>query len=110
MEENNLDIQDYLNNGVEIILKDALKATLKNPKESLYLLKFSKHAKKATKIREKYHENGKDIPVFLIASITSSCNLHCTQEPMMHAMIHNPLISLQQNNGMRYSNRQEISE
>ena len=78
MEENNLDIQDYLNNGVEIILKDALKATLKNPKESLYLLKFSKHAKKATKIREKYHENGKDIPVFLIASITSRCNLHCT--------------------------------
>ena len=51
MAENNFDVQDYLNIGVENILKDALKATLKNPKESLYLLKFSKHAKKATKIR-----------------------------------------------------------
>ena len=42
------DIQDYLAEGVEIIMKDAMRATLKNPKESLFLLKFSKHAKKAT--------------------------------------------------------------
>lgn len=71
-------IQDYLANGVEVILKDSIRASLKNPKESLYLLKFSKHARKATKIRLKYNENGQNIPVFLIASITSSCNLHCT--------------------------------
>ena len=72
------DIQDYLAEGVGIIMKDALRATLKNPKESLFLLKFSKHAKKATKIRQKYDKKGKNIPAFLIASITSSCNLHCT--------------------------------
>ena len=72
------DIQDYLAEGVEIIMKDAMRATLKNPKESLFLLKFSKHAKKATKIRQKYDKKGKNIPAFLIASITSSCNLHCT--------------------------------
>lgn len=71
-------IQDYLANGVEVILKDAMRASLKNPKESLFLLKFSKHAKKATKTRLKYSENGQNIPAFLIASITSSCNLHCT--------------------------------
>jgi len=71
-------IQDYLADGVENILKDAMRSTLKNPKESLFLLKFSKHAKKATKIRQKYKEKGKNIPAFLIASITSSCNLHCT--------------------------------
>lgn len=69
------DLQDYLAEGVEIIVRDAMRATLKNPKESIYLLKFSKSAKKATKIREKYDQ---DMPVFLIASITSSCNLHCT--------------------------------
>ena len=57
------DIQDYLAEGVEIIMKDAMRATLKNPKESLFLLKFSKHAKKATKIRQKYDEKGKNIPV-----------------------------------------------
>ena len=71
-------IQDYLANGVEVILKDAMRASLKNPKESLFLLKFSKFAKKATKIRLKYNEKGQNIPAFLIASITSSCNLHCT--------------------------------
>lgn len=39
------DIQDYLAKGVEIIMKDAMRATLKNPKESLFLIKFSKYAK-----------------------------------------------------------------
>lgn len=72
------DLQKYLANGVENIVKDALKASLRNPKESLFLLKFSKHAKRATRIRQSYDENGYNIPVFLIASITSSCNLHCT--------------------------------
>lgn len=78
MTASNFDIQEYLSEGVESILKDAMRATLKNPKESIYLLKFSKHARKATKIRQKYEQNGKNIPAFLIASITSSCNLHCT--------------------------------
>lgn len=76
--EENFNIQEYLANGVENILKDAIKTSLKSPKESLFMLKFSKHAKKATKIRQQYNKNGKNIPVFLIASITSSCNLHCT--------------------------------
>lgn len=71
-------IQDYLANGVEILLKNTFKTSLKNPKESMFLLKFSKHAKKATETRQKFMEMGKNIPVFLIASITSSCNLHCT--------------------------------
>jgi MoaA/NifB/PqqE/SkfB family radical SAM enzyme len=76
--EDNFDIQDYLADGVEYILKDAIRATLKNPKETLYIVKFSKNARKATKIREKYAANGQNIPAFLIASITSTCNLHCT--------------------------------
>lgn len=76
--DSDFDIQGYLAEGVECIVKDALRASIKNPKESLFLLKFSKYAKKATKIRQKYDENGQNIPAFLIASITSSCNLHCT--------------------------------
>lgn len=72
------DIQEYLSDGVEMILKDAMRATLKNPKESLFLMKFAKNAKKANKIRQKYSKKGQNIPAFLIASITSSCNLHCT--------------------------------
>ena len=77
MEDNNFNIQNYLAHGVESILKDAIRTTLRNPKESMFLLKFSKYARNATKIRQKYSEMGQNIPVFLIASITSSCNLHC---------------------------------
>ena len=72
------DIQEYLAIGVEAILKDAVRASFKNPKETIFILKFSKSAKKATQIRQEYSEKGQNIPAFLIASITSSCNLHCT--------------------------------
>ncbi len=77
MNNNDFNIQKYLSEGVNEILKNAIHISLKNPKESLFLLKFSKHAQKASKIREKYDKKGQNIPVFLIASITSSCNLHC---------------------------------
>ena len=72
--EDEFNLEEYLSNGVEIIVKDAIRTSLRNPKESIYLLKFSKYAKRATEIRKSHSEN---IPVFLIASITSSCNLHC---------------------------------
>lgn len=72
------DLQNYLASGVEYILKDAVHSCLKNPKESLFLLKFSRHAKRASEIRQEYNKKGQNIPVFLIASITSSCNLQCT--------------------------------
>ena len=72
------DIQEYLAEGVENIVKDALRASLRNPKEILFLRKFSKYAKRATSIRQDYKKEGHNIPVFLIASITSSCNLHCS--------------------------------
>ena len=78
MNAEEFNLQEYLSNGVDLIVKDAVRATLRNPKESLYLLKFSKYAKKGTEIRQKYNDMGQDIPAFLIASITSSCNLHCT--------------------------------
>ena len=34
---NEFNLQDYLANGVEIIIKDALRASIKNPKEILFL-------------------------------------------------------------------------
>lgn len=76
--ESTFNIQDYLAGGVESIMKDAFKSTLKNPKETKFLVKFSRHAKNATKTRQKYSENDQNIPAFLIASITSRCNLHCS--------------------------------
>ncbi len=71
------DIQEYMAKGVEIIVNDALKATLKNPRESAFMLKFAAAIRAASKKRKKAEENGEHIPPFLIASITSKCNLHC---------------------------------
>ncbi|MBR0271726.1 MAG: radical SAM protein [Methanobrevibacter sp.] len=75
--EKEFDIQEYLANGAENIIKNAISATLKNPKETLFLAKFMKHSRKASKIRKQYGKNDINIPAFLIASITSRCNLHC---------------------------------
>ena len=75
--ENNFNIQQYLAEGAENIVKNALKATFKNPKETLFLVKFIKNTKNASKIRNEYALKNINIPAFLIASITSRCNLHC---------------------------------
>ena len=71
------DIQSYMTAGVEGIVADALRATVKNPRESAYMLKFASASKKASKKRAAAEKKGEHIPPFLIASITSSCNLHC---------------------------------
>jgi len=75
--KNEFDIQKYMTDGVERVIKEAVRATLKNPAESIFMAKFAMASKKASNIREQYKEDGLNIPPFLIASITSSCNLHC---------------------------------
>lgn len=71
------DIQEYMTRGVERVVSEALKATLKDPKESAFMLRFAAASKGASKKRKRAEENGEHIPPFLIASITSKCNLHC---------------------------------
>jgi MoaA/NifB/PqqE/SkfB family radical SAM enzyme len=71
------DIQQYLTEGVEQVVKDALKATLKDPRESAFLAKFALASAAATKRRAANEKDGLHVPSYLIASITSSCNLHC---------------------------------
>jgi len=73
----NFDLDQYLNDGVELIVKDALAASLKNPKETAFLLSFALAGKRAEKTRAKHAAAGRHIPSFLIASITNRCNLHC---------------------------------
>ena len=73
----NFDLQEYLTKGVEGVIADAVKATLKNPRESSFMLKFAAASKAASKRRRKLEDDGEHIPAFLITSITSKCNLHC---------------------------------
>ena len=77
MSEKAFDIQEYMTHGVERVVKEAIKATLKNPKESMFMAKFAAASKAAGKKRRKAEDAGEHIPPFLIASITSQCNLHC---------------------------------
>jgi MoaA/NifB/PqqE/SkfB family radical SAM enzyme len=75
--EKEFNIQEYMTQGVERVVSDAIKATLKNPKESAFMLSFAKASASASKKRKKAEKAGEHIPPFLIASITSKCNLHC---------------------------------
>ncbi len=71
------DLERYLSDGVEDLVKGALRTTLKDPRESLFIAKYALASKEATRLRRDAKARGEHIPPFLIASITSSCNLHC---------------------------------
>ena len=71
------DLQEYLTKGVEDIVRDAVRATLKDPRESAFMLKFAAASKAASRRRRELEDKGEHVPSFLIASITSKCNLHC---------------------------------
>ena len=71
------DLQAYLSKGIEDFMKDLLKATLTNPRGSAFMLRFAAATAAASRKRRKAEDNGLHIPSFLIASITSQCNLHC---------------------------------
>ena len=77
MEHKEFDLGAYLTGGVEKIVKGAVKATLTDPRESAFMAKFALASREASRRRAKAAEYGENIPPFLIASITSSCNLHC---------------------------------
>ena len=86
MAENNFNLEEYLAEGAEIIVKDAIKATFRNPKESLFLAKFAKHTRKATAIRESYSKKGQHKALQAVAICIA---LDAIQERMMHAMTMN---------------------
>ena len=68
-------LEKYLSDGVERILRGILRVS--DPRGSLFMLKFMAAEKRARRLREIAEEKGGHIPPFLIASITSQCNLHC---------------------------------
>ena len=76
MKENS-DLQQHITQGVEKIVSDALKATWKDPRQSAFMVKFAAASRKAGKRRLALEQEGSHVPAFLIASITSRCNLHC---------------------------------
>ncbi|MCD8099207.1 MAG: radical SAM protein [Oscillospiraceae bacterium] len=70
-------LETYLTNSVEQIVKSAVRATLTNPKESVFMASYALASREASKRRAELEAQGEHIPPFLLASITSLCNLHC---------------------------------
>lgn len=85
-------LEDYLSNGVERIVNGILKASIHNPKESIFMVKYAASSRKARDKRKTEEANGEHIPPFLIASITEQCNLHCKG---CYARVNHPCSSYQ---------------
>ncbi|MDD4125880.1 MAG: radical SAM protein [Eubacteriales bacterium] len=75
--EKAFDLESYLTEAVKNIISDIVKATLHNPKASVFMAKYAVHSYRAGKLRAESEKSGLHIPPFLIASITTTCNLHC---------------------------------
>ena len=54
--DSNFDLQEYLTKGVERVIADAVRATLKNPRESAFMLKFAAAGKAASNRRRKLED------------------------------------------------------
>lgn len=68
----------YLSDSINRIFREAISASFTNAKESRFLLGAAAGQKKAAQKRIQAEREGDTIPTFLIASITTRCNLHCT--------------------------------
>lgn len=72
-----MNLTEYMNESIEHLIRDAVRNTLSNPRESAFLLRMLRLQKRSSELREKQDEQGEHIPPFLIASVASQCNLHC---------------------------------
>ncbi len=73
----NFDLTLYLNQGAEQLVREIMKATLRNPKEAAFLRRYHAAQRGTEKRRAALDAEGLHIPMFLIASITNACNLFC---------------------------------
>ncbi|HKM29075.1 MAG TPA: radical SAM protein [Anaerovoracaceae bacterium] len=73
----NQELEQYLSNGVDNIVKGIMRASFINPQAAMFMARYAVSSKKAKAKRAAAENEGKHIPPFLIASITHQCNLHC---------------------------------
>jgi MoaA/NifB/PqqE/SkfB family radical SAM enzyme len=77
MADKEFNLEKYLSDSVDKIIKEILKISLKNLAVSFFMARYALAAKRAGKLRREAVERGEHIPPFLIASITDKCNLYC---------------------------------
>ncbi len=70
-------LSEYMSEGIENIVKNVLKSSIKNPKEAAFVIKYMLAVKDAKNKRDMLESKGEHIPPFLMVSIATDCNLHC---------------------------------
>jgi MoaA/NifB/PqqE/SkfB family radical SAM enzyme len=71
-------LNEYVNGAIKNIVGTAGLFYGNDRKGKAFVVKMAYQVKKAKKIRERKEKEDIHVPPFLIASISSSCNLHCT--------------------------------
>jgi MoaA/NifB/PqqE/SkfB family radical SAM enzyme len=74
---NEFSLPEYMSEGIENIIKNILKASIKNPKETIFLIKYMLSNKEAKNKRDILENEEEHVPPFIMASIATNCNLHC---------------------------------
>ena len=71
------ELTQYMNGSIASMVKDVLRETLQNPRETAYLLKLGEYSRKNARKRLEHENAGQHVPAFMISSITHNCNLTC---------------------------------
>ena len=71
------DLESYLAGGVERMVRGIARAAAKNPRTARFMAEYALTSRRANRLRLDAAARGEHVPPFLIASITTRCNLHC---------------------------------
>ena len=72
------DLAAYMSNGIREFMADAYRNVLSNPREARFVHRMRRVVEKSERCRREVLESdGLAVPPFLIASIATTCNLHC---------------------------------
>lgn len=72
-----MNLNIFMQNGIEGILKTAGRFYLSNAKGRAFLTRMLPHIRRSAAVRDAHEKAGRHVPPFLIASIASQCNLRC---------------------------------
>ena len=78
MSETQFDLAAYMSDGIREFMAAAYRNVLSNPREARFVHRMRRVVETSAKRRrEVLEEDGLAVPPFLIASIATTCNLHC---------------------------------
>jgi len=66
-----------MNDALGVFFKDAVRITLKDPRQAVAFVKTANYQRKAAKVRSRFAEDGLAVPPIILISVTDRCNLHC---------------------------------